>query len=115
MSELRILPAVFNDTVEAADWYDDQLAGLGSRFMDSFYAALPELTQNPLVYRPVYREFRRILLKPFPYAAYFRLHGDATVVVLVFHTSRNPRSLLTTLRRRSTEPSATANPPKVDG
>ena len=100
MSQLRILPAVFKDTAEAADWYEDQLAGLGSRFIDSFYATLPEMTQNPLIYRPVYREFRRILLRPFPYAAYFRLHGDVTVVVLVFHTARNPQSLLTNLRQR---------------
>ena len=100
MSELRILPAVFNDMAEAADWYDDQLAGLGTRFMDSFYAALPEMTGNPLIYRPVYREFRRILLKPFPYAAYFRLVGDVTVVVLVFHTARSPDNLVSTLKQR---------------
>jgi hypothetical protein len=102
MSGLRILPAVLDDTAAAAEWYDGQLAGLGSRFIDSFYAALPELAQSPLVYRPVHREFRRVLLKPFPYAAYFRIHEDITVVVLVFHTARNPHSLLKTLKERST-------------
>jgi hypothetical protein len=34
MSELRLLPAVFDDTAEAARWYDEEgYQGLGDRFM----------------------------------------------------------------------------------
>jgi plasmid stabilization system protein ParE len=103
MSHLRILPAVLDDIAEAADWYDAQLPGLGTRFIDSFYAALPELAQNPLIHRPIYGEFPRILLRPFPYSVYFRLHQDHVVVVLIFHAARNPQTLLKTLRKRASE------------
>jgi hypothetical protein len=39
MSELRLLPAVFDDTAEAARWYDEVgHEGLGDRFITVFYS-----------------------------------------------------------------------------
>jgi hypothetical protein len=84
MSESRLLPAVLSDIAMAAQWYDVQgYPGLGNRFVDVFYFYVRHIQQYGRAYARVYAEFHRILLKPFPYAAYYRYHDDLVVVSLV--------------------------------
>ena len=101
MSELRFLPAVFDDTAEAARWYDEEgHEGLGDRFISVFYSYVFHIQQHGGAYSIVYDDFRRVLLKPFPYALYYRSHRDWLVVSLVIHTARSPRLLRRLLRKR---------------
>ena len=105
MKELRLLPAVLEDTAQAARWYDEAgYVGLGERFLAVFYSILPHIQQQGKIYRPVHADFRRILLNPFPYAVYYRYHGDWVVVSLVIHAARNPRLLRKLLRERRSSP-----------
>ena len=83
-----------------AGYDEDGYAGLGDRFVNVFYSHLHHVRHNGKGYPAVYREFRRILLKPFPYATYYRFHEDFIVVSLVFHTARDPRRLKKILRER---------------
>ena len=98
---LRILPEVLEDIEQGVEWYD-HCGGktLGDRFLASFYSYLPEILRDAPIHRPVYRQFRRILIKPFPYAVYFRIHEGWVVVVLVWHTARNPMDLKERLEER---------------
>lgn len=101
MSELRLLPAVFEDTAEAARWYDDEgYEGLGDRFISVFYSYVSHIQQHGAAYGIVYNDFRRVLLNPFPYALYYRYHRDWLIVSLVIHTARSPRMLRRLLRKR---------------
>jgi hypothetical protein len=44
MTEIRLLPAVLEDTAQAARRYDEEgYVGLGDRFMAVFYAWLPHI------------------------------------------------------------------------
>src|ERR1035437_3737885 len=105
MKELRLLPAVLEDTAQAAQWYDEEgYVGLGDRFLAVFYSILPHIQQQGEIYRPVHEDFRRILLNPFPYEVDYRYHGDWVVVSLVIHAARNPRLLRKLLRERRSSP-----------
>ena len=105
MKELRLLPAVLEDTAQAAQWYDEEgYVGLGDRFLEVFYSILPHIQHQGEIYRLVYEDFRRILLNPFPYAVYYRYHGDWVVVSLLIHAARNPRLLRKLLRERTFSP-----------
>ena len=105
MKELRLLPEVLEDAAQAAQWYDEEgYVGLGDRFLAVFYSILPHIQQQGEIYRPVYEDFRRTLLNPFPYAAYYRYHGDWVVVLLVIHAARNPRLRRKLLRERRFSP-----------
>ena len=105
MKELRLLPAVLEDTAQAAQWYDEEgYVRLGDRFLAVFYSILPHIQEQGEIRRPVYEDFRRVLLNPFPYAVYYRYHGDWVVVSLVIHAARNPRLLRKLLRERSFSP-----------
>lgn len=48
---LEIRPDVFSDIEEAAVWYDEQRAGLGSEFTREVVEAIDALSNNPLMYR----------------------------------------------------------------
>jgi hypothetical protein len=45
-------------------------------------------------------EFRRRLLRRFPYAIYFMVVGDQIVVYALFHCARDPRTIKAKLRDR---------------
>jgi hypothetical protein len=98
--ELRILQAVFRDATEAVGWYDGQETGLGERFLGSLRTTYGSIRSKPLSYRVIYRNYRRVLLQTFPYAVYFRLQDNIAIVVLLFHTARDPDALRRILRFR---------------
>lgn len=98
--ELRILPEVAGDVAGAIAWYEEQAFELGARFYSVFLCYLPGVTNHPELYPEVYAKFRRVLLRPFPYAAYYRVQEDLVVVALVIHTARNPQALREVLRER---------------
>lgn len=101
MKQLRILPEVWEDVDQAAAWYD--LKGgkeLGDRVIATLRAQLPEILRDVGTHRLVYKQFSRVFAKPFPYAIYFRIHGDWVVVTLFWHTARNPEALKATLDER---------------
>ncbi len=67
--------------------------GLGEEFLRLFYANAYELVRNPLIYRKIYKNFRRRLLRRFPYAIYFVIENHYIVVFGLFHTARDPKRI----------------------
>jgi hypothetical protein len=89
MTGVRILPAVVGDVAEAADYYDWKgYPGLGYRFEEVFYAAIPHLREKGEVYSVAYSEFRKLILEPFPYLLYYRYFEERPVIALVVHAAR---------------------------
>jgi len=101
MREIRILPAVLQDISGATAWYDDDgCSGLGDRFVATFYSYLPEIQENGGSYRRAYLDFHKVLLRPFPYSVFYRLHEDIWIVTLVIHAARRPSLARRILRER---------------
>jgi hypothetical protein len=101
MKDFRILPEVTDDVAEAADWYDKEgFAGLGDRFLETFYASIAHLQKTGEIHRCVYSDFRRVFLKPFSYALYYRYHGKLLIIALVIHVARDPERIRMLLRAR---------------
>lgn len=101
MTDVRILAEVSEDVASAANWYDREgYLGLGDRFERTFYSYVEHIQKRGKVYRTVYSDFRRIFLRPYPYALYYRYHGQFLVVSLVIHAARDPRRVRRLLRKR---------------
>ncbi len=98
--KLRFLPRVEGDVWNGRLWYEDKAPGLGEEFLRVLYACSEELARHPQVYAKVHKDFRRRLLRRFPYAIYFRIEGDYVVVFGLFHCARDPRRLRRELRDR---------------
>jgi len=98
---LRFLPEVEEDAIGGFVWYETKSPGLGEEFLRMFYACAGEIPHNPMLYPKVHGEFRRRLLRRFPYAIYFRIEDDTIIVFGVFHCARDPRAVGTRLRDRN--------------
>lgn len=67
-----------------------------------FYACAGDSIRNPLLYPKVHNEFRRCLLRRFPYAIYFTIDGDQIIITGLFHGARDPRAIESMLHDRNT-------------
>ena len=85
-----IMPGAERDLDEAFAWYEDQSPGAGVSFLGAASAAFDRIAEFPSAYPIVTAPARRILLRRFPFAAYYLEVGDALVVYAVIHHRRNP-------------------------
>jgi hypothetical protein len=97
---LHFLPIVEEDALAGYIWYEEKAHGLGGEFLRVFYACAREIPRNPLLYPKVYGEFRRRLLRRFPYAIYFRIEDEMVIVFGLFHCARDPRIIRAQLQDR---------------
>jgi toxin ParE1/3/4 len=70
--------------------YEQQRPGLGKEFLDAVDAALREIVGHPLRQTVIFRDLRRLLLKRFPYAVFYRVYPSAIVFVACMHGRRDP-------------------------
>ncbi len=78
----------------AARWYETDRAGRGRAFELAVEAALDHIANQPESHKLVEQTgFRRLVIRRFPYALFYRLESGRTVIHAVFHTSRNPSTL----------------------
>lgn len=97
---LQFLPEVEEDVINGYAWYETKSRGLGEDFLRMFYASANELSGNPLLYPKVYQDFRRRLIRRFPYAIYFTIEDNRIIVFGFFHCARKPQAVKTTLQNR---------------
>ena len=97
---LSFRPEVEEDAIGGYGWYEEKATGLGDEFLRGFYACAQEIPRNPFLYRKIYKDFRRTLLRRFPYAIYFSIEDDKVVVFGLFHCARNPAIIQNILRDR---------------
>ncbi len=63
------------DLAAARDWYERPRVDLGYEFLNEVARALNELAQSRERSRPYYRNFRRVLLRRFPYKIFDAFRG----------------------------------------
>lgn len=97
---LHFLPEVEEDAINGYRWYQAKSPGLGEEFLRVFYAAASGIVRNPQSYPKIFDEFRRCLLRRFPYAVYFMVKGKQVIVFGLFHCARDPHMVKTKLRKR---------------
>jgi plasmid stabilization system protein ParE len=92
---MRVLfrPEAREDVIQARDWYERQSAGLGGEFARALEAAVAAASRSPDAFPEISGEFRRVLLRRFPYSLAYQFDGDTLVVLACFHHRRNPRTL----------------------
>ena len=79
-----------DELLEARDWYDARLPGLGREFTRTVDAAVGAIAQFPDGFATVYGDFRQCALRRFPYSIIYRQAPTEIVVIAVFHQRRHP-------------------------
>lgn len=99
--KLKFLPEVEEDAIAGYSWYEEKVRGLGEEFLRMFYACANELSRNAYLYQKIYGDFRRRLLRRFPYAIYFQIEEHVIVVFGLFHCARDPKAIRSKLSSRN--------------
>ena len=92
---MRVLvrAAAAADIDEAYRWYENRRAGLGEEFLREVEAVRERILLSPDTFPVMHRQTRRVLLRRFPYAMYYRVDGDLVIVVACMHGRRDPKRM----------------------
>ena len=88
---LEYTAASRDDVREIVLWYRNEKEGLEDRFLLSLEAAFNSIKGNPQVYQINFDGVRSLLLKRFPYRAYYFLDTNRIIILGVLHAKRSPR------------------------
>ena len=78
------------DIAEAYRWYEGRRTGLGEEFLSSVDACLEGIRRWPSMHAMVHEDYRRALIRRFPYAVFYEQSVTMVTIYAVFHTSRDP-------------------------
>ncbi len=88
---LIVRPEAEAEMIDAFDWYEDRVPGLGSEFLLCVDAVFSAIQRTPQHYPCVHKTARRALSRRFPYEIIFVEDDERVVVLTVFHAKRNPK------------------------
>jgi toxin ParE1/3/4 len=90
-AELVIAPEAAQDLDEAYGWYEGRRAGLGEEFLSCVDACIQAICRLPEMHARVHKEYRRALVRRFPYVVLYEYAAGTVIVYCVFHASRDPQ------------------------
>ncbi|HSB12128.1 MAG TPA: type II toxin-antitoxin system RelE/ParE family toxin [Blastocatellia bacterium] len=99
--ELNFAPEVEWDILEAYAWYEGRRPGLGEEFLTCVDAFGQGIYRHPEIYAKVYEDYRRALVRRFPYAVFYEFLEDTVTIYCVVHTARDPQKWRQRLESRS--------------
>ena len=80
------------DINSAFEYYENLRLGLGHDFLLCIEAALSKIERNPLQYKVIHKELRRIAVHRFPYRIFYLVRSQSITVTAAFHARQDPRS-----------------------
>ena len=99
MSHTLIVRSVAEkDIWKSAEYYEEQVVGLGKEFIMCVDAAMNSIERTPHIYPPHYKSYRRILIRRFPFGVFYIVDDKVVSVIKVFNLKQSPNSLLESLR-----------------
>jgi len=90
-AELVIAPEAEQDIDEAYAWYEKRRVGLGEDFLTNVDACIQFICRFPKIGAIVFKDYRRVLVRRFPYAVFYDYVADTVTVYSVMHTDRDPQ------------------------
>lgn len=84
-----LLPAE-EEITEAAIFYESKSQGLGAEFLDDIQRAINRVCTHPESGQKYKNNFRRYLLRKFPFSLIYNIEQDHILILAVTHHSRRP-------------------------
>jgi len=93
--QLKVSPTAYQETDKAYAYYEEQLPGLGERFLKSLEEGYFKLSHTPQFYSYIQHDknIRDLKIKTFPFVIIFQIVENTVLVLRVFNANRNPESL----------------------
>jgi toxin ParE1/3/4 len=97
---LRFHPELQGDLARNYEWYVKKDIGLAREFLVLFFESARKIQINPLLYMKIKDDFRRFLMKTFPYAIYYYLEEEYVIITGLFHCTQNPNRIVKQISKR---------------
>ncbi len=89
-ANLIIVPEAQTDVDKAYVWYEDRRFGLGEEFLGCVDACIQTICRMPDIYPIIHEQYRRALVRRFPYSVFYEYTLQSVIVYSIFHTSQKP-------------------------
>lgn len=90
MKELLLHPLALEEIIEAKNFYNSKVGGLGNHLFDEIDRAFKLIVETPVTW-PTYNEnLHRFILKRFPFSIIYRILEDKVQVIAFMHQHRKP-------------------------
>jgi len=86
----HLLDGAKSDLRSAVRWYDERVQGAGDLLVAAIDDAIGKVVEAPLRWPVLEGEYRRHVMKKYPYSIVYRLRADEIFVVAVAHHARQP-------------------------
>ncbi len=90
MLRLDFHPDIHGELTNGYLWYESKCNGLGEDFIRELESAFSVIQELPDTWPVISKNFRRYLLKRFPYGVIYKIKEDCIFIVAVMHLSREP-------------------------
>jgi len=90
MTPSLFLPEAEQEMLEAALYYQNQAPGLGSDYLSAVERAIQSIEESPYTWPILEGEFRRRLVRRFPFGVLYRIEPEIIIIVAVAHLRKKP-------------------------
>lgn len=98
--KIKILESAMKDLERGYYFYNRQLSGLGEYFLDSLFSDIDSLQLFAGIHIKTNQNFYRLLSKKFPFAIYYKIENNETVLVYaVLDCRKNPNKIIELLTK----------------
>ena len=88
---LRYTQRARSDIEFAFAWYEKQRRGLGFDFLDCIEMAIKGIFTFPEMYELCYSNFRRCVIRRFPFSIFYTIEDKEIVIHSVFDNRQDPK------------------------
>ena len=88
---LRYTNRANTDVKLALDWYEKQRMGLGFDFLDCLEKSILEIISYPEMHELSYGNFRRCIIKRFPFSIFYTIENEEIVIHSIFNNRQDPQ------------------------
>ena len=79
------------ELIDSRDYYDNLILGLGKKFILEVEHIVNRIRINPLAFPLYYNNYRKALLRKFPYSIIYKDDGSRVFILAVAHQKRRPK------------------------
>jgi len=91
--EIVITEAALQDAEIIFDWYEEQLPGLGEKFILALEVANKDLLRSPFAFAKWKKDIRKMVMRKFPYKIFYKIKGNTIVINTIAHVKRSNKFL----------------------
>lgn len=90
MKKLFLHPLAMEEMLEAKNFYNFKVNGLGNHLFEEIDRAIKLIEETPVTWPTIFKDLHRFILKKFPFAVIYRIKDDSIQVIAFMHQRRKP-------------------------